>query len=304
MSNLKLTQNTSSSLPFSSSKKLHTDDLKNISLFIPRVFNNIEEDKIIDIFEKKMAYGKINHIDFVNVDSKNYKRVFIHFDYWFPTKNSLDIQQKLLVNNEESVKVYYDTLWYWLVIVNKSVSQKSNILITYEDLCNMKQIQTIIDDENIQPDEDMLYGVNEEYKEDAMLYGVNEEYKEDAMLYGVKEEYEEYEEYNCDIENDYKKMDDLIDNYFVNDNEIEYVNRDYVDLIENKNMNLTMNYNILYNNYIYSLNLNLFLQNTINFNQNFYQNFILEQQEQEQEKEQEQEEEEEQEDAMLYGVKE
>jgi hypothetical protein len=278
MSNFNLTQNTS--LPFSSNNQLHTDDLKNISLFIPRVFNNIGEDKIIDIFEKKMAYGKINHIDFVNVDTKNYKRVFIHFDYWFPTKNSLDIQQKLLVNNEESVKVYYDKLWYWLVVVNKTVSQKSNILITYEDLCNMKQIQTIIDSENIQPNDDMLYEVKE-YDNLFCEYDECDECDE-------YEEYEEYEEYNSDIENDYKKMDDLIDNYFVNDNEIEYVNRDYVDVIENKNMILTMNYNILYHNYIHSLNLNLFLQNTINFNQNFYQNFTLENQEEQEQGQQEQ----------------
>jgi hypothetical protein len=282
MSNFNSTQNTS--LPLSSSNQLHTDDLKNISLFIPRVFNNIGEDKIIDIFEKKMAYGKINHIDFVNVDTKNYKRVYIHFDYWFPTKNSIDIQEKLLVNNEESVKVYYDKLWYWLVVINKTVSQKSNILITYEDLCNMKEIQSIIDSENIQPDDNMSY--------DKLFCKYDEC---DDLLYEVEEyeDYEEYEEYNCDIENDYKKMDDLIDNYFVNDNEIEYVNRDYVDLIENKNMILINDYNILYNNYnilyhnyIHSLNLNLFLQNTINFNQNF----ILENQHQE--------------DATLYGVKE
>ena len=281
MSNFNLTQNISS--PLSSNKQLHTDDLKNISLFIPRVFNNIGEDIIIDIFEKKMAYGKINHIDFVNVDTKNYKRVFIHFDYWFPTKNSIDIQQKLLVNNEESVKVYYDKLWYWLVVVNKSVSQKSNILITYEDLCNMKQIQTIIDSENIQPNDDILYGVKE--------FEEFEEYEE----HQEHEEYEEYQEYNSDIENDYKKMDDLIDNYFVNDNEIEYVNRDYVDVIENKNMILTMNYNILYHNYTHSFNLNLFLQNTINFNQNFYQNFTLENQEEQEEQGQEEQEQEEQE---------
>jgi hypothetical protein len=260
MSNFKLTEKISN-LPYPSTtttKIFNTDDLKNISLFIPRVFNNITEETIIDVFENQMSYGKVNHIDFVNIEDKNYKRVFIHFDYWFPTKNSLDIQDKLLFKKEESVKVHYDILWYWLVVLNKLVPQKQNILITYEDLMNMKEIQSIIDDEKLQP----------EY--DALFYGIENEVCEEYEEYKEYEEYEEYEEYDSSYEyneDDYKKMNDLMDSYFINDDEIDLINRDYVDLIEIKNYNLIINYNILWYNYINSLNSNLYLQSIIHFNQ-------------------------------------
>ena len=108
--------------------------------------------------------------------------------------------------------------------------------------------------DNIQPnDNTTLYGVKEY---DSLFYEYNDNEYEESKKYDESDEsdetdesdeYEEYEEYNCDIENDYRKMDDLIDNYFVNHNEIEYVNSDYVDLIENQNMNLINNYKFIIN---------------------------------------------------------
>jgi hypothetical protein len=200
-------------------------NLQNISLFIPRVFENITKERIVDIFENKMYIGKINHIDIVAVQEKNYNRVFIHFDYWFPTSNSYDIQKSLIIDNEESTKLYYDNLWYWLILENKKIPSKPNVIIQYDDMINMKNIQNIFDEEN---------GI--EY---------NDEYdKEDSSA-----EYDEYYNYN---EDDYAKMDELNYelNYYENyDETTQFIHKDYVEILERKIINLQNSYVSMYYNW-------------------------------------------------------
>jgi len=196
-------------------------NLQNISLFIPRVFENITKERIVDIFENKMYIGKINHVDIVAVNEKNYNRVFIHFDYWFPTSNSYDIQKSLIIDNEESTKLYYDNLWYWLILENKKIAPKPNVIIQYDDMINMKNIQNIFDEEN---------GI-EPYDE-----------------YDKEDDYVEYDEYCNYSEDDYAKMDELNDdeNY---DETTQFIHKDYVEILERKIINLQNSYVSMYYNW-------------------------------------------------------
>ena len=73
-----------------------------ISLCIPRVFNNITEAKIRDVFNK-INFGNIYSIDIIqqtNKKGKPVKRVFINFDYWYFNERSQHMRNQLLSGKE------------------------------------------------------------------------------------------------------------------------------------------------------------------------------------------------------------
>ena len=71
--------------------------LSNISLYIPHVFPNIDEDRIARIFDL-LIIGKVSHVDFVSKTDrhgKNYNSVYIHFDYWYNTLAAVNLQENI-----------------------------------------------------------------------------------------------------------------------------------------------------------------------------------------------------------------
>ena len=95
--------------------------LSNISLYIPHVFPNIDEDRIARIFDL-LIIGKVSHVDFVSKTDrhgKNYNSVYVHFDYWYNTVAAVNFQEKV-VNPEKEARLVYDDPWFWVVLENKA----------------------------------------------------------------------------------------------------------------------------------------------------------------------------------------
>ena len=91
----------------------------NPSLCIPRVFDNITENRVADVFNQ-LNLGKLSRIDIVqrkNERGDTYKRVFIHFDYWFNTLDATAAKCKILDGKE--LKIVYDGPWFWKVSLSK-----------------------------------------------------------------------------------------------------------------------------------------------------------------------------------------
>ena len=89
------------------------------SLCIPRVFNNINETRIRQVFDE-LDLGKINHIDIVERKSEkgdSFKRVYVHFDKWFWNEDAQAARRKLISGKE--IKIVYDNPWFWKVSANK-----------------------------------------------------------------------------------------------------------------------------------------------------------------------------------------
>jgi len=89
------------------------------SLCIPRVFNNIDEARIRQVFDQ-LGLGKIHHIDIVvrkNEKSETFKRVYIHFEKWFCNDSANAARSKLISGKE--IKVVYDNPWFWKISANK-----------------------------------------------------------------------------------------------------------------------------------------------------------------------------------------
>ena len=89
------------------------------SLCIPRVFNNINESRIRNVFNE-LGLGNIHHIDVIerkNEKGEPFKRVYIHFDKWFWNEDAQAVRRKLITGKE--IKIVYDNPWFWKVSANK-----------------------------------------------------------------------------------------------------------------------------------------------------------------------------------------
>ena len=101
--------------------------MENYSLFIPRVFKNITKERVIETFEREI--GKVEKIDMI--ERETFNLVYIHFEYWYDTRQVLDLQKRLLNKDNtynEPVKIVYDDKWFWIVFINKMSAIRKNIL--------------------------------------------------------------------------------------------------------------------------------------------------------------------------------
>ena len=95
------------------------------SLCIPRVFNDITEERIREVFVE-LSLGKISHIDIKirkNDKGEVFKRIYIHFEKWFLNEFAQSIRKKLILGKE--IKVVYDNPWFWKISASKW-NQKPN----------------------------------------------------------------------------------------------------------------------------------------------------------------------------------
>ena len=89
------------------------------SLCIPRVFNNIDQSRIRQVFDK-LGLGKIHHIDLIerkNEKGEPYKRAYVHFEKWYWNEDAQAARRKLITGKE--IKIVYDNPWFWKVSANK-----------------------------------------------------------------------------------------------------------------------------------------------------------------------------------------
>tara|TARA_B110000967_G_C18805523_1_gene520819 strand:- start:107 stop:850 length:744 start_codon:yes stop_codon:yes gene_type:complete len=102
--------------------------MSNYSIYIPRVFNNISNQKIINAFEQ-YELGKISSIDVkykTGVDEICYKVVFIHFSHWNEHNRSAINLRDRIENPEKEARLIYDDPWYWILLPNTSVWTQEN----------------------------------------------------------------------------------------------------------------------------------------------------------------------------------
>ena len=72
----------------------------NLSLYIPEVNQNVTEDQIKYLFEKYMI-GNISKIDII-FNYRHQKQIFIHFNYWYNTNFTNELQKKILDDNSNA----------------------------------------------------------------------------------------------------------------------------------------------------------------------------------------------------------
>ena len=91
---------------------------ENPSLCIPRVYKDITAPFIANVFQNKLQFGIVKKIHIVpNNNDKNFKKVFIHFDFWYDSEEANDVKHKLL--NGTTIKIIYDMPWFWKCSLNR-----------------------------------------------------------------------------------------------------------------------------------------------------------------------------------------
>ena len=108
------------------------------SMCIPRVFENINELQVREVFEQ-LDLGQLDHIDIIERRSEKgekYKRIFIHFSKWYWNDDAINARRRLIEGKD--IKVVYNMPWFWKISANRwtgnsSATQRESNLI-HEDI--------------------------------------------------------------------------------------------------------------------------------------------------------------------------
>ena len=120
------------------------------SICIPRVFNNISELKIRQVFDE-LSLGKISRIDIKerkNEKGEVFNRVYIHFEKWFWNEDAQTARRKLTLGKE--IKIIYDKPWFWKVSASKWEEPSKQKLLLQDKLSQKRSSSVYInfDDED------------------------------------------------------------------------------------------------------------------------------------------------------------
>jgi len=95
---------------------MSNNNFENISLYIPRVFLNITQERIKSAFEKN-GIGKVKRVDLLS-KVPDYNIAYVHFDYWNDTITARNFQSH--TKEQKGAKLVYDDPWHWIVLENKA----------------------------------------------------------------------------------------------------------------------------------------------------------------------------------------
>ena len=91
--------------------------MSSFSVFIPRVFTNIGEKRISNVFHQQNI-GQVSKVDLVrrtNDKGESFNMAFVHFEYLYETTQAEQFRKDV---EEEDVKakLEYEAPWFWLVL--------------------------------------------------------------------------------------------------------------------------------------------------------------------------------------------
>jgi hypothetical protein len=127
------------------------------SLYLPRVFVNIDTERIRGVIEEGYGLGAIDRIDRVpKVDDKGvkYDSVYVHFKFWYDTETARNFQEKLATGT--AVRIVYDDPWYWNAFVNKSAKREVTTPPTKAPLKSPPRINKKSATSDTEPDTDKM----------------------------------------------------------------------------------------------------------------------------------------------------
>lgn len=91
--------------------------MSSYAAFIPRVFSNISEERICNVFHN-LNIGSVEHVDLVPKTSDNgqkYNMAFVHFAMIYNTDEANKFRQEV-EDPEKKAILQYDGPWFWLVL--------------------------------------------------------------------------------------------------------------------------------------------------------------------------------------------
>lgn len=213
----------------------------NISLFIPLVFTNFDQEYIANAFKD---IGEVDHVDLVaRVDRKGkyYNSVYVHFKHWHNTTCAQEFYEKV-VSEHEQARLYHDGRWFWIVLPNYA---KKHVPGERKPRIELDGVQTIsyyvVEPPQPQPEQEPV--VLEELNpftevEEGEITVQDDKDKDDDD----EDEFEDYPEYYDELHSIEAKMDEteqvMMDVEEEDDMHLVSIDVRYVRTIEEENSQL------------------------------------------------------------------
>ena len=101
-------------------------DMSHPSICIPRTWKTVTWMHVKEVFEDLFGQDSIQRVDVVKrgEGKDEYNKIFIHFTKWPDTPEAQNIRKVLLAG--KSMKVVYDTPWYWKCFMNTAPRPRYN----------------------------------------------------------------------------------------------------------------------------------------------------------------------------------
>lgn len=88
-----------------------------MSLYIPRVYKNVTQGFITNVFEDKIRFGKVRSVHKVKIpNSKNNYSAIVQFESWNETIVTTNFQTRIF--KQGFARVVHNDPWFWIVIEN------------------------------------------------------------------------------------------------------------------------------------------------------------------------------------------
>ena len=155
-----------------------------MSIYIPRLFDNITKELIITTFEFQQI-GKVKQVDFIekmDKKGKTYNSAFVHFDFWYDNISANNFQQRVKDENKEA-RIVYDDPWYWVCLENTG---KKHLPGDRKERINLKDFSNVVAFEEEKNDIKLDQEIEDKFERELLEeFGCNcsEEETIDCMLY-------------------------------------------------------------------------------------------------------------------------
>jgi len=116
--------------------------MSSFTVFIPRVFANIREDRITKVFHD-LDIGNVGKVDLVkrtNKQGKSFNMAFIHFDELYHSDSANEFHRD--ISEDKKSKVVYEDPWFWLVLPFEEKEQNSTTPQLNTPQLNTPQLNT------------------------------------------------------------------------------------------------------------------------------------------------------------------
>ena len=210
-----------------------------MSLFVPRVFNNITAERMKASMEG-FGLGKVERVDLVTKES--YNAAYIHFKSW--NNNSFVAQfQERAADPQQKCTLEYDSPWYWIVLENTSAKRIGserrkevvNLRPSFIPVApGLPQVNKEIDNKEMIEDiiwnmEVMQGEINElrcyceqsgyQFPEETCFNGYDDKVEHETVLDEIKQELQSMQEEIHDLQSVLLVRDAVTGNTFLRDNQ-------------------------------------------------------------------------------------
>ena len=119
-----------------------------LSLYIPRMHLQISKRQITHTMEC-CKIGVVSAIHFVYPQDANHKSAFVHFQYFYPTKDTTQLLRQLRDGDYFKLYPFANSWTYWLLLKANTTTKSPNTHIYFPDNLSVENNLEVADDLDI-----------------------------------------------------------------------------------------------------------------------------------------------------------